>query len=137
MIQGDDGEMDYPSPDAAAPGLTKQQRTGLGLAYPFPNYVIALLPQSVFWFEVHPLGSGEIHFTSHLLLPPHLADAPGLEERVAEHKAGFEVIHREDIVVCEGVQRGVQTGAARPGTLSHLEVHNQTFGRWYANQMTR
>ena len=130
-----DGELDYPSADPAVPGLTTQQRTGLGLAYPFPNYVIALLPQSAFWFEVHPIGAGRIDFTSHLLLPPHLLDAPDMDQRVAEHNAAFETIHQQDIVVCEGVQRGLSTPAARSGMLAHLEQHNRTFARWYARQM--
>ena len=136
LVDDGHGGRDYPNADPPVDGLDDQQRTSLGLAYPFPNYVIALLPQSAIWFEVHPLGAGRIDFTSHLLLPPHLLDAPNLEERIAGHVATFDAIHTEDIVVCEGVQRGLQSSAARPGMLSHLERHNRTFARWYARQMT-
>ena len=130
------GGADYPSADPGVAGLTDRQRTGLGLAYPFPNYVIALTPQSAVWFEVHPLGPGRIDLTTHILLPPHLLDAPGLEERIAGHVATVTAIHEQDIVVCEGVQRGLSAAAARPGLLCHLEGHNRSFARWYARQMT-
>lgn len=137
LVEGVDGGRDIDADDAPVDGLTDVQRTGLGLAYPFPNYVIALMPQYAIWFEVHPLGPGSIDFTYHLLLPPHLAEEPGLEVRIAGHAATFEAIHQQDIQVCEGVQRGLETRAARPGMLSHLEQHNRTFARWYARQMAR
>ena len=69
-------------------------------------------------------------------MPPHLLDAPGLEERIAGHVATVTAIHEQDIVVCEGVQRGLSAAAARPGLLCHLEGHNRSFARWYARQMT-
>ena len=131
------GGRDYPSEDPPVEGLDHQQRTSLGLAYPFPNYVIALMPQSAIWFEVHPLGAGRLDLTTHILLPPHLVDAPGHDQRLEAHAQTLEAIHREDIVVCEGVQLGLGAAAARRGTLCHLERHNRTFARWYARQMTR
>jgi phenylpropionate dioxygenase-like ring-hydroxylating dioxygenase large terminal subunit len=136
LVSGADGGLDFPSADPPVPGLDELQRTALGLAYPFPNYALALMPQSAFWYEVRPLGAGRLHLVSHVLLPPHLVDAPGHAERVAEHAATFEAIHQEDIAVCEGVQRGAAARAARPGMLSHLEGHNRGFARWYARQMT-
>ncbi len=136
LVEGPDGGLDFPSADPGVPGLDDQQRTGLGLAYPFPNYVIALLPQSAIWFEVLPLGPGRIDLTTHILLPPHLLDAPDQEARIAEHTETLVGIHEQDIAVCEGVQRGLAAPAARPGMLSHLERHNRTFALWYARQMT-
>lgn len=136
LVDAADGGRDLPHDDPPAPGLDDRQRTSLGLAYPFPNYVIAVLPQSAFWFEVHPVGPGSIEFTSHLLLPPYLIDAPGHDERVAAHRETFTAIHEQDIVVCEGVQQGLQTTAARTGRLSHLEQHNRTFAHWYARHLT-
>ncbi len=135
LAEGPDGELDFASLDRAPTGLTSQQRTGLGLAYPFPNYVLAAMPHSAYWLEAQPMGPGRIDFVSHLLLPPHVLDEPGLQERIAGHNATLEAIHLQDIVVCEGVQRGLATSAARPGMLAHLERHNQAFARWYAKQM--
>ncbi len=136
LAEGEGGQLVYPSTDRPTPGLDDQQRTSLGLAYPFPNYVIALTPQAMIWFEVHPLGPGRIDLTTHLLLPPHLIDAPDSDARVSGHVETLTAIHEQDILVCEGVQRGLQASAARPGMLSHLERHNRTFARWYARQMT-
>ena len=137
LLDDGSGGLDYPSEDPGVPGLTDLQRTSLTLAHPFPNYVIALTPQSATWFEVHPLGPGRLDLTTHILLPPHLADAPGLEERIAGHVQTLELVHQQDIEVCEGVQRGLRSTAARRGMLCHLERHNQTFAAWYANHMTR
>lgn len=136
LVPAEDGILDFYSEDPAVRGLNPQQRRGLGLAYPFPNYVLALMPQYLVWFEVHPLGSGRIDLTTHLLLPPHLVDADGNEERISELVASADAIHEQDIVVCEGVQRGLRSQSARPGMLCHLEQHNRGFARWYARQMS-
>jgi phenylpropionate dioxygenase-like ring-hydroxylating dioxygenase large terminal subunit len=136
LVPSSDGGLDGAADDPPAPGLTERQRTGLGLAYPFPNYVIAVMPQSAIWFEVHPLGPGRIDLTTHLMLPPHLADAPGAAERIAGHNETVTAIHEQDMIVCEGVQRGLEAASARPGMLCHLEQHNRSFARWYARQIS-
>ena len=137
LVDDGSGGLDYPSDEPGVPGLTDLQRTSLTLAHPFPNYVLALTPQSAVWFEVHPLGPGRLNLTTHILLPPHLATAPGLEKRIAGHVQTLEAVHREDIEVCEGVQRGLRSTSARSGRLSHLEGHNRTFACWYAAKMAR
>ncbi len=136
LVPADDGEVDYFSDDPPVPGLNPQQRRGLGLAYPLPNYVLALMPSHAIWFEVYPLGPGRIDLTTHLMLPPHLVDAPGSEARIAGHLASAASIHEQDIVVCEGVQRGLEAASARPGMLCHLEEHNRAFAKWYARQIS-
>jgi phenylpropionate dioxygenase-like ring-hydroxylating dioxygenase large terminal subunit len=136
LAPGDDGELDIPSDDPAAPGLTSLQRTGLGLAYPLPNYVIAIMPQYAVWFEVYPLGPGRIDLTTHLLFPPHLVDAPGNAERIAQTNEAVVGVHEQDIFVCEGVQTGLEAAAARPGMLCHLEGHNRAFAKWYSRQLS-
>lgn len=136
LVPSADGALDGASDDPPVPGLTEQQRTGLGLAYPFPNYVIAVMAQSAIWFEVHPLGPGRIDLTTHLMLPPHLVGAPGADERIARHNETVTAIHEQDIIVCEGVQRGLGSASARPGMLCHLEQHNRSFARWYARRIS-
>jgi phenylpropionate dioxygenase-like ring-hydroxylating dioxygenase large terminal subunit len=136
LVQAVDGGLDFPSDDPAGSGLTSQQRTGLGLAYPFPNYVIAVMPQYAVWFEVYPLGPGHIDLTTHLMLPPHLADAPGADQRIAQHNASVVAVHEQDVEVCAGVQRGLEAASARPGMLCHLEQHNRSFARWYARRIS-
>ena len=136
LEESDDGVLDFFSDDPAVPGLNAQQRRGLGLAYPFPNYVIALMPQYAIWFEVYPLGPGRIDLITHLMLPPHLIDKPGNDDRIAGYVAGAVAVHEQDIVVCEGVQRGLEAASARPGMLCHLEQHNRAFAKWYARQIS-
>jgi hypothetical protein len=46
----------------------------------------------------------------------------GDPEVVARYTAGSAAIHNEDITVCEGIQRGVQSPFYIPGPLSHLEA---------------
>lgn len=135
LVDASDGGRDFPADDPAVPGLNAWQRAGLSLAYPFPNYAIALLPQSGFWYEVRPLGAGRLHLVSHLLLPPHLVDADRHDERVASLNETFAAVHGQDIRVCERVQLGASAMSARPGMLSHLEGHNRTFARWYLTSL--
>jgi phenylpropionate dioxygenase-like ring-hydroxylating dioxygenase large terminal subunit len=136
LIPSDDGQLEFFSEDPSIDGLNEQQRIGLGLAYPFPNYVIAIMPQYAVWFEVVPLGPGRIDLTTHIMLPPHLVEADGSEERIAAHTAAAAEIHEQDIVVCEGVQRGLQAASSKPGMLCHLEGHNRSFAKWYARQIS-
>lgn len=123
--------------DTPVPGLTDEQLTSLTLAYPFPNYALAVLPDSCFWYEVHPVAAGRIRLKTHLLLPPHLAHAAGLVGRVARHETYLRVVHEEDIAVCTSVQRGLRSRSSQEGMLSTYEQHNKTFARWYADGVTR
>jgi phenylpropionate dioxygenase-like ring-hydroxylating dioxygenase large terminal subunit len=125
------------SSDPPMPGLAGDHAESLLLAYPFPNYAIAVLPDSAFWFEVQPIAAGKIELRTHLLLPPHLLGQRGRAARIARKEAEFRVVHHEDIAVCTSVQRGAQAPSSRPGALSRLEAHNRTFAHWYAAAMTR
>jgi phenylpropionate dioxygenase-like ring-hydroxylating dioxygenase large terminal subunit len=136
LVKGTDGGRDMPASEPPIEGLEPWQRTGLGLAYPFPNYAIALLPSHGYWYEVRPLSAGRIHLLTHVLAAPHLIHGDGFAGWVADHTAGFAAVHGEDIAVCEGVQRGAAAAGTRAGQFSHLEGHNRGFADWYARQMT-
>jgi phenylpropionate dioxygenase-like ring-hydroxylating dioxygenase large terminal subunit len=121
--------------DPPRPGRESHDRDGLMLAYPFPNYAIALLADAAFLYEVHPVSAGAIDLTTHLLLPPQLAGGAGLRARIARHEAGFKIVHREDEEVCAAVQRTVRSRQAPRGWLGPMECHNVTFAGWYTQQM--
>jgi hypothetical protein len=127
--------LDSVDDDSAVPGLPPEYLDSFMLAYPFPNYAIAVLPNAAFWYEVQPTGPGNIDLKTHLLLPPHLMTAPGLRARIARNESLFRAIHEEDIVVCSGVQRGAASPSARRGVLSAHERHNRTFASWYSRKM--
>jgi hypothetical protein len=117
-----------PGVDEVAPSLT--------LVYPFPNYAIALLRDVGYWYEVQPVAAGRITLKTHLLFSPDLVERVGLAGRVAAHEAFLRLVHLEDVEVCASVQRGVQAGSSRAGSLSVHEKHNRTFARWYASAIT-
>jgi phenylpropionate dioxygenase-like ring-hydroxylating dioxygenase large terminal subunit len=121
--------------DPPGPALESDVQDGLTLAYPFPNYAIALLPDSAFLYEVHPVSAGTIDLKTHLLVPPHLASGAGLRSRIARHEASFRIVHREDEKICAAVQRTIHSRRAPTGWLGPMERHNVTFANWYTAQM--
>lgn len=121
--------------DAPMPGLPPELADALLLAYPFPNYAIAVIPTAAIWYEVQPVAAGVIELKTHLLLPPHLATGARLRGRIARNDAMVRVIHEEDAAVCAAVQRGASAASARRGPLSPYERHNRTFASWYAAAM--
>jgi phenylpropionate dioxygenase-like ring-hydroxylating dioxygenase large terminal subunit len=120
---------------AAGAALEHDVQDGLTLAYPFPNYAIALLGDSAFFYEVHPVSAGMIDLKTHLLVPPHVASGAGLRSRIAGHEASFRIVHREDEEICAAVQRTIRSRQAPTGWLGPMEHHNVTFANWYADQM--
>ena len=107
----------------------------LVLAYPFPNYALALLPDVGFWYEAHPTAAGSTRLRTHQLLPRALASGREARARIARNDALLRVIHSEDEEVCSAVQRGLGTRSTSHGRLGPLERHNETFARWYEAAM--
>lgn len=96
----------------------------------FPSTMFALTRGDVpvaFWYEMNLLSHDRFTLNIHLMAQPEFAaDAAFARETTALATA----IHLEDIPMCEGVWKGVNSRYAKVGRLSHLEGANWKFYRY-------
>ena len=103
----------------------------------FPTLLFALTrgePPTGFWYQMDLHGYDRFTLDIHLLAPPALADDADF---VAGYAEIANAIHLEDIPMCEGVWKGLNSGYARIGRLSHLEATNWRFHRYLAERLSR
>ena len=87
----------------------------------------------MFWYRMEPYAVDRFRLSIHPCLPAGGGDDPDFAERLALLRGYIDGIHREDIGVCTGVQRGVQARLAQAGPLSSLEKPIAQFHRWLAS----
>lgn len=102
----------------------------------YPNMLFAVVPGEhpfMTWYEMRNMSEGCFDLAVHLFLHPELASDP---DEVEGARAFTDIIHREDIPMCEGVWRGVQSPLASIGPLAPtLEAPIEHFRAWYDAQM--
>ena len=87
----------------------------------FPLTLISITESEIpwgVWYEFVALEQERFLLRIHLLMTPAQAAVSALVTRIAEI---VRAIHIEDIAVCSGVQRGLNSPLYRSGPLSHLE----------------
>lgn len=87
-----------------------------------------------FWYQMHLHGHDRFTLDVHLMAHRPLADDPAFVERYAQI---VTAIHLEDIPMCEGVWRGVNSRYAQDGRLSHLEAANWRFYKYLQEHLER
>ena len=85
------------------------------------------------WYEMRIDRHDHFQLRIHMLAAPELAKS---EETVALIRDQSLKVHLEDIPVCEGVQRGLQSRLWRPGPLSPFEGALTRFHRYLATELT-
>lgn len=136
-----DGEMTMPSylqplANWSPAHLTQRQRTSAVFFYPYPNHAIVLLVNIGIYFRVIPLGPGRCSIEADYMVPATLVDDPGIEDALDRAVSQLEIVIEEDALACRAVQQSVRSRFASVGSLSHIEDHNDAFGRWFAQKIS-
>lgn len=98
-------------------GLPEALRNEFLVCAVLPCHLFSANPDSLVWYQIEPHAIDRFTLRIHVCVPPeHLHD-----ERAAMLREFVEAVHREDVVLCSAVQRGVQGRLAARGPLSHLE----------------
>jgi len=101
----------------------------------FPNTIFALTRGDTptgFWYQMDLHGHDHFTLDIHLMAHRPLADDPEFIER----STGITTaIHLEDIPMCEGVWKGVNSWYAPVGRLSHLEAANWRFHQYLRDRL--
>lgn len=120
--------LENPSIDEAAPPFW------VGIVFPDLLFALVRNPDapSVTWFRMEIDSHDRFLLKIHNLMPEELA---ANEEVVEMSRATLQAIHLEDISMCEGVWKGVQSTLYEPGRLSELEACNWYFHRYLKSKL--
>lgn len=123
-------------------GLGRHSRSGRGsrpgmlIAGIFPQFVLAVLPDSAISIRWLPTGPATHDTRITAMVPPGVPDTPGFAEQLVGIRAQIARIQEEDLVAVRGVQRGL---ASHPtpsnGRFSHLERPLWQFQRYLAERL--
>ncbi|MEV7614602.1 aromatic ring-hydroxylating dioxygenase subunit alpha [Streptomyces sp. NPDC089799] len=117
-------------------GPGREPRAGMLIAGIFPQFVLAVLPDSAVGIRWLPTGPATHDTRITAMVPPGAPDTPGFAEQLAGMCDSIARIQEEDLVAVRGVQRGL---ASRPdpsdGRFSHLERPLWQFQRYLADRL--
>jgi phenylpropionate dioxygenase-like ring-hydroxylating dioxygenase large terminal subunit len=125
-LEGDFALLENPGVGGAAP---------FWVAHVFPTLLFSLLRGDepfATWYEMQFSGPDHLQLRIHLMLPEETASNPNLVEA---YRVALDQIHREDIPVCEGVQKGLQSSLWNPGFLGPREGALQQFHHYLARRV--
>jgi len=87
----------------------------------FPSMMFAMTRQPnapiLAWYQMITKSVDQFELNIHVLAPQTLIDSGHTGEALAT----YQMIHGEDISICDSVWQGLQSTQYTPGRLSHLE----------------
>jgi len=119
------------------PGIPDKARRGFSVFNLYPSMLLAVLSGAVVWYRLEITGVDAFRLSVYLLVHPSALDTPEVEDLKLLLREGTLAVHMEDIVACDGVQKGLQSAAAAPGRLSHLEAAIHQHQRWLIAELQR
>ncbi|TDJ39746.1 MAG: aromatic ring-hydroxylating dioxygenase subunit alpha [Gammaproteobacteria bacterium] len=117
------------------PARDEAESAPFWVACVFPSTLISLVrgdSPKVAWYQMDIDAHDRFQLKIHLLASPELA--ANEEYRQTMH-ATLMAIHLEDIPLCEGVWKGVNSRFHREGRLSHLEAANWRFYNYLRDRL--
>ncbi|MEQ9526886.1 MAG: SRPBCC family protein [Parvibaculaceae bacterium] len=118
-------------------GIPDGARRGFSVFNVYPSMLLAVLADSVIWYRMEIDSVDRFKLTIYLLVHPQALDVPDAETLKTFLREGAYAVHMEDIAACDGVQRGLMSGSARSGRLSHLEGAIHEHQKWLMAELAR
>ncbi len=106
-----------------------ERRTTFLLAI-YPSLLITLTPGYFWYLSLHPQGTGQVQIGFGGGMSQDYVDDPDAQKHFAQLKTLLDEVNVEDRGCTEKVFRGLSSGLAVPGHLSHLERPNYDFARY-------
>jgi len=101
----------------------------------FPNHLVTLMPDYLWYITVQPLGTSKMRATWGLAVPPEvLAEviAEDYDAWLAEFKQYLEVANEEDRTLVEALHQGSSSPVLPAGTYHPIERNLWQFGKYLA-----
>jgi phenylpropionate dioxygenase-like ring-hydroxylating dioxygenase large terminal subunit len=110
-----------PSAFPPAPGLDAAQRAAFVVGAVFPFTLFSVQPDSMLWYQLEPMAVDRFRLRIHPCVPAAALEGGAHAEALAGFRAFADLVHRQDMGACDGVQTGLRSRLAAPGRYSHLE----------------
>ena len=102
-------------------GLTLEQESEWGLFLGHPCFMFLTMRDRVLWYCVEPLSAGLCKLKTLTLVPRGSKSHPYFAAAIESETKMLSDFHSQDMQVSTAVQRGLASGSAVRGRLSHLE----------------
>lgn len=117
--------------------LTGDLRRTTFLLAIYPSLLITLTPGYFWYLTLLPNGPGQVRIGFGGGMSPDFVSDPDAQRHFRDLKTLLDEVNVEDRGCTERVYRGLSSGLARPGHLSHLERPNYDFARYIASRTDR
>ena len=114
------------------PNLPAEDATQWGLYIGYPHLQVLTFSDRVIWYRLLPLGPNRTQWLTTTLITPENRELDDYEQRIESETKMLRDFHVEDMQVTEAVQRGLESGRATTGRLSHLDEPVWLMQRWLA-----
>jgi len=96
----------------------------------YPSLLITLTPGYFWYLSLHPKGTGKVSIIFGGGMSPEFVNDPEAQAHFGQLKELLDDVNVEDRGCTEKVYRGLCSGFAKPGHLSHLERPNYDFAQY-------
>lgn len=117
--------------------LKDERRITTYLISIYPSLMITLTPGYFWYLSLHPKGPNQVQILYGGGMSPDFANDPDGENMLAATKALLDDVNMEDKECTEAVYKGICSGLAKPGPLSHLERPNFDFAKYIASRVCK
>ena len=115
--------------------LKGQERRTTFLLAIYPSLLITLTPGYFWYLSLHPVSPGQVHIRFGGGMSDDFADDADVQDNFEALKTLLDAVNVEDRGCTEKVYRGLSSGAAVPGHLSHLERPNYDFAQYLMSRV--
>ncbi|MEX1154201.1 aromatic ring-hydroxylating dioxygenase subunit alpha [Parvibaculum sp.] len=119
------------------PDIPDEARRGFSVFNVYPSMLLAVFADTVTWYRMEIESVDRFRLTIYLLAHPRSLEVPDAEALKTFLREAATAVHIEDIAACEGVQKGLTSGRAIPGRLSHLEAAIHQHQQWLMAELVR
>jgi phenylpropionate dioxygenase-like ring-hydroxylating dioxygenase large terminal subunit len=111
-------------------GLTGKAAAGTRYLFFYPSFAYACTVDCMWFFEIYPEGPSRTRVAMNMCFPRSTVARQDFAEKFAAYEQRWDVSMKEDLVVLELQQQGLETDQYSPGRLSHLEPVVGMFANW-------
>lgn len=100
-----------------------------------PQFLMSVSEDSISTYVTQIVGHKKTRFVWTMYMMKEAQERPDGPAYIADMGEWIDTINREDLVICKGVQAGLESEGWAPARFSHLEKSIWQFQNWYLDRM--